>query len=133
MGKDKLFVLIAFFIVVLDQITKVLFLDVHYGIFNYTTNTGAAFSLFQDSVFVLSLISFAAIVFIIYFYRKYPKLVLPLAFLLGGTFGNLIDRVFLGFVRDFIDLKVWPIFNLADSFNVIGVLILAYLIWKDKI
>ena len=129
----KRFLLIAFLIVVLDQITKALFLDVHFGIFNYTTNTGAAFSLFQNSVFILSLISIVVLVFIVYFYRKNPKLVIPLAFLFGGTVGNLLDRVFLGYVRDFIDLKVWPIFNVADSFNVIGALILGYLILKNKI
>jgi signal peptidase II len=127
------FILIAFLIVVLDQITKVLFLDVHVGVINYTTNTGAAFSLFQDSVFILSLISFAVLLFIVYFYRKHPKLVVPLAFLFGGTIGNLIDRVFLGHVRDFIDLKVWPIFNVADSFNVIGAIVLVYFVWKNKI
>ena len=129
----KKFILIAFFIVFLDQITKFLMKDVHFGLFNYVTNTGAAFSLFTGFNFILALISLVVIVFIVYFYKKNGKLLLPLAFLLGGTIGNLIDRVFFGYVRDFIDLKVWPVFNVADSFNVIGVAIICYLIIRNKI
>ncbi|MCD4759770.1 signal peptidase II [archaeon] len=129
----KRFLIIGFLIVLLDQITKVLFKDVHQGIINYVTNTGAAFSLFQNGGIYLVLISIIAVFFIFYFYFKYPKLVIPLAFLLGGTIGNLIDRISFGYVRDFIDLKVWPIFNIADSFNVIGVLIIGYLILKEKV
>lgn len=129
----KKFFLIVIFVVILDQISKLFFTNVHFGLINYTTNTGAAFSLFQNSVFVLSLISIFVLLLIIYFYPKYPKLWLPLAFLFGGTVGNLIDRIFLGYVRDFIDLRVWPIFNIADSFNVIGVLIILYYVLKDKV
>ncbi len=129
----KKFILIAFFIVFLDQITKFLMKDVHFGLFNYVTNTGAAFSLFTGFNFILALISLVVIVFIVYFYKKNSKLLLPLAFLLGGTIGNLIDRVFFGYVRDFIDLKFWPVFNVADSFNVIGVAIICYLIIRNKI
>ena len=129
----KKFILIAFFIVFLDQITKFLMKDVHFGLFNYVTNTGAAFSLFTGFNFILALISLVVIVFIVYFYKKNDKLLLPLAFLLGGTIGNLIDRVFFGYVRDFIDLKFWPVFNVADSFNVIGVAIICYLIIRNKI
>jgi signal peptidase II len=46
-----------------------------------------------------------------------------LLLILGGTIGNLIDRLFLGCIIDYIDLKIWPIFNLADVFIVIGVII----------
>lgn len=118
---------IALLIVALDQVTKSLFKDAHAGIFNYTTNTGAAFSLFQGNVAVLSAISFLAAIAIIYFLKKHPKYSIGLSFLLGGTIGNLIDRVILGHVRDFIDFGFWPVFNVADSFNVIGVVLI---IWK---
>nr|MBA4405595.1 signal peptidase II [Nanoarchaeum sp.] len=124
----KKFVLIAVLVVILDQITKFLMKDVHYGIFNYVTNSGAAFSLFKGYTIVLSVISIAVIVFLLYFYKKYPKLWLSLGFILGGTIGNLIDRIIFGHVRDFIDLTYWPIFNVADSFNVIGVCIICYLV-----
>ncbi|MBS3172703.1 signal peptidase II, partial [Candidatus Woesearchaeota archaeon] len=66
----KKFILIAFFIVFLDQITKFLMKDVHFGLFNYVTNTGAAFSLFTGFNFILALISLVVIVFIVYFYKK---------------------------------------------------------------
>jgi len=120
------FLLIVVFIVLLDQITKILFIDVNYGILNSVTNTGAAFGIFKGNVFILGLISLFVMGLLIYYFHKYPSLYLPLAFLLGGATGNFIDRMFLGFVRDFIDLKFWPIFNIADSFNVIGVIILGY-------
>ncbi|MBT7238299.1 signal peptidase II [Candidatus Woesearchaeota archaeon] len=126
------FLLIAFFIVILDQITKIIFKGVDNGILNYTENTGAAFGLFKGNVFILSIISVFVILLLLHYFIKYPKLYLPLAFLLGGATGNLIDRVFLGFVRDFIDLKVWPIFNVADSFNVIGVAIIGWILVTDK-
>ena len=127
---NKNFFLITFLIIVLDQITKFLLTNVSFGIFNYTTNTGAAFSLFQEYTNFLIIVSILVIVLILYYYKKYPKYWLGLSFVLGGTLGNLIDRIFLGYVRDFIDFKVWPVFNIADSFNVIGVLILVYLINK---
>lgn len=125
---NKKFFLIAFFIVLLDQVTKYFFTNVNWGIFNYVTNTGAAFSLFQGYTFILSLISMIVIILILIYYKKYPKYWLSLSFVLGGTIGNLIDRVYFGYVRDFIDFKVWPVFNIADSFNVIGVLLLIYMI-----
>ena len=71
-------------------------------------------------------------IFLFFLAKKEKNLQIPLAFLFGGTIGNLIDRLFLGHVRDFIDLQVWPIFNIADSFNVIGVLIIFYLVLKEK-
>ncbi len=130
--KNK-FLLLTLLIIIVDQLTKISLKDVSKGILTYTTNTGAAFSLFQNSTNLLILISGVVVGFLIYFYKKYPKLYLPLAFILGGTIGNLIDRIQFGYVRDFIDLKIWPIFNVADSFNVIGVTIIIYLILKEKI
>ena len=129
----KKFLIISAFIVILAQITKFLLTDKHFWLINYTTNTGAAFSLFQNQTFLLTIISFLVAIFIFFLAKKEKKLQMPLAFIFGGTIGNLIDRFFLGYVRDFIDLQIWPIFNVADSFNVIGVLIIVYLVLKKKI
>ena len=65
------------------------------------------------------------------FYRRFPLLNnwltwAGLGLVLGGTVGNLIDRLRLGYVTDFIDFGFWPAFNLADSAIVVGVIIFAY-------
>ena len=124
------FLRIALLIVALDQITKFLFKDVSWGIFNYTTNTGAAFSLFQGYTLILTIISFVVAILLIYFAKKYLKYYLGLAFIFAGTVGNLIDRVILGFVRDFVDFGFFPVFNVADTFNVVGVIVVIWMMYK---
>jgi signal peptidase II len=58
---------------------------------------------------------------------------LSLGLLLGGVMGNFIDRVFRGYVVDFVDVGFWPIFNLADVSIVLGICILTYHLWDlDK-
>ncbi len=116
-------ILLLIVLIFLDQITKFYL--------TLTTNTGAAFSLFQGQRYILIAISIIAIFFILKYYheRKYQ---FPLTLILAGTIGNLIDRIFLGYVRDFIDLKFWPIFNIADTIITIGVFLLAYKIWREK-
>jgi signal peptidase II len=128
----KKFLIISILIIFLDQLTKDLFTNKHFLFINYTTNTGAAFSILQNQTLLLTIISFLVAIFIFFLAKKEKNLQIPLAFLFGGTIGNLIDRVSLGHVRDFIDLQVWPIFNIADSFNVIGVAILIYLVLKKE-
>tara|TARA_Y100000310_G_scaffold250697_1_gene257022 strand:+ start:2774 stop:3166 length:393 start_codon:yes stop_codon:yes gene_type:complete len=129
----KRFFIISFLIILLDQITKLIFTNKHFGIINYATNTGAAFSILKNHTFLLTIISILVAIFILILAKKEKKIKIPLAFVFGGTIGNLIDRMFLGHVRDFIDLQIWPIFNIADSFNVIGVTIIIYLILKGKV
>lgn len=121
----KLF-LIAAIITILDQVTKYIFKNVHYGIINYTTNTGAAFSLFQGYTLILTIISIIVILLILIIYKKTSELKYSLALMLGGAVGNLIDRILFGYVRDFIDLGFWPVFNIADMSSTIGVIILIY-------
>ena len=130
--KHKKFISIALLIIIADQLTKFFFTDVHKGIINYTTNTGAAFSILKGQNLLLMILAIAIGILVIIYYNKYPKHYIPLSFVLGGIIGNLIDRIFFGFVRDFIDFKVWPIFNIADSFNVIGVAILIIILFKTK-
>ena len=100
------------------------------GFFRIThgTNTGTAFGLFPDQTLLLTIASVVAIGFIIYFYRAHGGQTwlsgLNVGLLLGGAFGNLIDRVVAGRVTDFIDVGPWPIFNIADSAVVVGITLL---------
>ena len=116
-------IILLFILVLLDQITKFYLTS--------TVNTGAAFSLFQGQRYVLIAISVIVIFFILKYYKE-KNYQFPLTLILAGTIGNLIDRVFLGHVRDFIDLKFWPVFNIADTCIVIGAFLLAYKILKEK-
>tara|TARA_Y100001968_G_C19052744_1_gene569937 strand:+ start:230 stop:634 length:405 start_codon:yes stop_codon:yes gene_type:complete len=88
-------------------------------------NKGAAFSLFSDSILILTIISISTSLLLILFIFKYPTKsywnATGLAFLLGGTIGNGLDRIFKGYVIDFINLLPinFPIFNIADiSINI---------------
>lgn len=94
-------------------------------------NRGAAFGLLGRMAPLVILFSVAAVLCIIFYlgHKKAPDKVLSvaLAAILGGALGNLTDRILYGHVIDFIDLRVWPVFNVADSFITIGA---AILIWK---
>lgn len=92
----------------------------------YVTNTGSAFGLFPNQTMFLVLASFVGIGVLLVFYRTHPAnnvmLQVSLGLQLGGAMGNLVDRVRLGYVVDFIDVGAWPVFNLADSAIVVGLM-----------
>jgi signal peptidase II len=96
----------------------------------YVTNTGAAFGMFPDYGVVFMVIAVVVILVIVFYYRHLPgeqRLVqTSLGLQLGGALGNLVDRLLYGHVIDFIDFKVWPVFNVADSSIFVGVVILAF-------
>lgn len=98
----------------------------------YVQNTGAAFSILKGKTFLFTAVSSVIILTIIYILIKYPikrKIFgIVMAMILGGAFGNLIDRLRYGYVVDFLDFRVWPVFNIADCAIVLGVVVLAYLI-----
>lgn len=126
----KLFA-ISFLIVVIDRIFKFYFLENEFFIFKYSLNSGAAFGLLQDWNNFLILFSIIVVAFILY-HRKNKKLETGIAFLLGGTLSNLIDRIFYGGVVDYIHVDFLNnVFNIADVSNIIGALILAYHFWKE--
>ena len=137
--------LIALLVVAADQLSKIWirsnipFRESQFeaGFFRLTHihNTGAAFGLFQGQSFLLSIIAMVGIaVFLVYafvIYRGFPFLDnmpnrVALGLVLGGTVGNLIDRLRLGYVTDFIDFGFWPAFNIADSAVTVGVILFAY-------
>ena len=102
----------------------------------YIQNTGSAFGLFSNQTLFLTIAAAIGIGFIGYFFIKGAGfsrvLSLSLALPMGGALGNIIDRVTFGHVIDFIDLRVWPIFNVADSSITIGFLLLGWVLLTGK-
>mgnify|MGYP001233165680 CR=1 FL=1 len=144
LGTTPLFILIA--TVMADQVTKKLVvLTMHLGqsvpssgLFRltYVTNSGSAFGFFSNQTLFLILASFVGIGVLLAFYRTNPinssLLRLSLGLQLGGAVGNLVDRVRLGYVVDFIDVGAWPVFNLADSAIVVGLIGLLWTLTSTK-
>ena len=99
-----------------------------------TYNTGSAFGLFPNQTFLLMLASMAGIAILIIFFRNQPIppvwLRTSLGLQLGGAAGNLVDRITLGRVTDFLDVGPWPVFNMADSSIVVGIVILAWFLLR---
>ncbi|MGE5484989.1 MAG: signal peptidase II [Ignavibacteriales bacterium] len=95
----------------------------------YVLNPGAAFGLFAYKRIYFILVTVIVIVLILIYGKRFAGnsvlLQLSLGLELGGALGNLVDRVIIGRVVDFLDLRVWPVFNVADSAIVIGVALFA--------
>jgi len=92
---------------------------------HHVRNSGIAFGLFSDSTSAVILLTTLAVGAMVVFYarsaQRHPLLPVALGLVLGGSLSNLVDRVRLGYVTDFIDFRWWPAFNLADTFIVVGV------------
>jgi signal peptidase II len=136
--------IISILIVLLDQLSKY-FVRVYVNnpitvikdMFDirYTSNTGAGFSILQGNNVMLIIITLIILGGFIYYYKRIPgdkRVTIPIGLILGGGIGNLIDRILFGYVIDFIDFKVWPIFNIADSAITVGAIILVVYLVKKK-
>lgn len=140
----SIFFLLTIFIILLDQSTKILIrTQIKEGTsftiipkmlyFTHATNTGASFSLLTNYSFFLTIIAILVIMGIILFYKNIPQNYrTAAALILGGTAGNLIDRLQYGSVTDFIDVRIWPIFNVADSAITIAAILLIVIVWKEE-
>ncbi len=140
----SIFFLLAAFIILFDQITKILIrTEIKEGTsvaiipkmlyFTHATNTGASFSLLTSYSFLLTIIAILVIIGIFIFYRKIPENYrAAAALILGGTAGNLIDRLQYGSVTDFINVRIWPIFNVADSAITLAAILLIVIVWKEE-
>jgi len=150
MKKTHFYFLVVAVLIVLDQATKWLIarnvalygsLKIIPGFFNIThiRNKGAIFGVFSHPdkplVFVLlTVASLIALVFVVYYFYKTPAsergLKLALSLILAGALGNLVDRIFRGYVIDFLDFHIktrhWPFFNVADSCITIGAVLLLF-------
>lgn len=137
--------LVLVLVVVLDQVTKAL---VRGGIdvgeedsilpavsLVHVRNTGVAFGAFSGGgIIVVALVAAALAALLYYFFTHLDKRLvwLPTGMLLGGSIGNIIDRVRDGAVTDFVKLPAWPAFNVADVAITFGVLILLWVIEQDS-
>ena len=141
------FLSLSIFIVLIDQFTKYLifynkklFINKDFLLFklDFVKNYGAAFNIFSGSRIFLSLISIIFSIILIYLiFRKNTLNTFDLyaySFILGGTIGNGIDRIYKGFVVDFISLNIinFPVFNIADISINIGFIFLLYNIFKNN-
>ena len=92
---------------------------------HHVRNTGIAFGLFSNSTSIVIVLTTGAIAALLVFYgrsaRRHPLLPTAVGLVVGGSVSNLVDRLRLGHVTDFLDLDYWPAFNLADTFIVVGV------------
>ncbi|WAM35045.1 signal peptidase II [Caldicellulosiruptor acetigenus] len=128
---------------VLDQLTKAkaenVFLDSSVNLLGgilsltYVQNRGGAFSILEGKRIFFIIVSIILILFLCYMIFKSTSNLYRLSFslIVGGAMGNLFDRVAKGYVVDFIDIKVIPVFNLADFFITCGVLLLIFLMLKE--
>ena len=141
------FLTLSTFIILIDQFTKYL-MNYNYKIFinkdfllfrlDFVKNYGAAFNIFSGSRIFLSFISIIFSILLIYLILRKNTLnsiyLYSYSLILGGTFGNGMDRIFKGFVIDFINLNIisFPVFNIADISINIGFIFLIYSIFKNK-
>lgn len=108
--------------------------------FTYTKNTGAAFGIGSNNIIMVIIVNVIILGFIIKFLKDNSKkvdfpIIISLVLILSGAIGNLIDRLFRGFVIDFIDINVlnFPNFNIADISIVLGIFVLIIVITKSII
>ena len=96
---------------------------------HHVQNSGIAFGLFSSATPIVIVLTGLAVAWMLAFFARsgarHPVLPVGLGLVLGGSLSNLVDRVRLGHVTDFLDVGPWPAFNLADSFIVLGVAALA--------
>lgn len=144
---------ITLFTVIIDQVSKLfavrylkgqkplIIIDKHFE-FRYVENYGAAFGILQQKrmlfIIITTLVLIAIFIFLLRNYRYISNIArLAIALFLGGAIGNFIDRVRLGYVIDFIRINIlptydFPVFNLADTFIIVGTILIIFIVIFDK-
>jgi signal peptidase II len=135
----------ALFVILLDQLSKLAVtrhlklnesIPVIDNIFHitYITNTGSVFGILKGWQLPLIFFTLIVIGFVLFSIDKIKEkqrtLQVFVGFILGAAIGNLIDRLAFGYVIDFLDFRIWPIFNIADSFITLSVIFLVVYFWK---
>lgn len=143
--------IIPILIIILDQLTKYWAVGTLMGEkpivliegflqLNFVKNYGAAFGIMMNQRVFFLIITVIIVIGMIYYIRKYNNTRImnySLVMILGGAIGNFIDRLRIGYVIDFIDVNFWgvydfPVFNIADSFIVIGTILLVILVLTNN-
>jgi len=100
----------------------------------FVRNRGAAFGILKNQLplFIFTALFAVVLIFLVISKKRQRPLILniSLGLILAGAIGNLIDRLFLGYVVDFIDFRIWPVFNVADSAITVGAVLLGWSILK---
>jgi signal peptidase II len=154
----KKYIAIFSIIIILDQASKLIVQTVFNGdpykvitviknffMLRYVENKGAVWGIVSQSTSVvipkvITILSILALIVVIYFFLKLESQctleLTSLSFVIGGALGNIFDRLYQGYVVDFLDVYIkdyhWPTFNIADSFISIGVILLIISIWRGK-
>jgi len=133
---DKILLLIPL-LILLDQVAKFIFINKiilikGFPIILFRQNTGIAFSLLQNQNIMLILINMFIIFLLAYLYFKNINMRLGLILMISGAVSNTLDRIFYGYVVDFINFGFWPVFNLADAFASVGLFIIVIKLIKEK-
>lgn len=129
-------------LILLDQLTKIYFskilsldqsIPVIKNIFHISLvhNEGGAFGIFQGKIFLFIIVSFIAI-YLVLSNIKNKQISFSWVLVLAGAVGNLVDRLRLGYVIDFLDFRIWPVFNIADSCITIGMFLIILDLLKNK-
>lgn len=141
-----LLVLVAGFVILLDQVTKeVVRANLAFGAsvtpfevlpffrFVHWQNTGAAFGMFQGGGLIFGILAAIVAILIIVYFPRIPSqhliMRIAIAMQMGGAIGNLIDRIMFGPVTDFIAVGLFPVFNIADASITVGVVLLLLSLW----
>jgi signal peptidase II len=149
-GRLRLFLIVAALVVALDQLSKLWIHANHPAIellpgflsLVYSENTGAIFGLFHNHTELFIALGIAGSVIILVFLYYFPPATtvgtVSFALILSGAVGNLIDRIRLGYVIDFISIHLqdtfhWPAFNIADAALTVGILMLLYYLYKSGV
>ena len=148
--KYLLVLILTIIILIIDQTSKILIasnmsLGDSFKVINnffyitHVNNHGAAWGIMQNQIIILIIITLVALCFLFRFmltFKSNLRNKIAFGLLFGGIIGNLIDRVFLGFVRDFLDFRIFgfdfPVFNIGDMAIVIGVALLIFAIIKGE-
>lgn len=147
---NKKMFIVAILTLIIDQVSKIIIekylivknsVTIIKNFFNLTLvyNKGAAWGLFADNKILLILITVIATIVIIHFLRTFQNNTrnnIAFGMILGGMVGNLADRLLLGYVRDFLDFKIfsynYPVFNISDIAIVVSVFLLIYAVLKGE-